>query len=73
MLVKLTGHKGLHGALLKSCCSGDLLVESRSPPIMPSSASKLVNTLKMSRYRARVALVWLVLAAINICLMSYSM
>jgi len=29
---------------------------SRSPPMMPSRASRLWNTLKMSRYRARVAL-----------------
>src|SRR6218665_946681 len=30
--------------------------QSRSPPMMPSKASRLWNTLKMSRYRASVAL-----------------
>ncbi len=32
------------------------LNQSRSPPMMPNKASRLWNTLKMSKYKAKVAL-----------------
>ena len=35
---------------------GEESIQSRSPPMMPSKASKLWNTLKMSKYKAKVAL-----------------
>ena len=43
--------KGPEGPFMGRC-----EIQSRSPPMMPSSASKAWNTLKMSRYRASVAL-----------------
>ncbi len=56
-------HKDLAGMVCKARCAAGAFLgwksavgQSRSPPMMPSRASRLWNTLNKSRYRASVAL-----------------